>query len=878
MNIRESDEFSPTQAPPSPNFYGFGPETVLPSPLVIETEGVGDEEMVIKVSRKRGKGRPRKGHEPVHGSSVNPANIVQESSRSSSSCCPKSPTSTTSASVSASWPTPSVSTSSSSKSSSETRSRQTEYLLGNTVSTFGFAKLPKGRAVLGKFLTMLKDSDPFKAATETVGELLEVWSHHFERRLIFGHDSHSLLHSKVIITDERYIRTRILDLWKDWKDLRKTSLRPDRASKPSFLNKEENFVKNVLDMPFSILCRDFESNMMSSGISAWKEDLEHLHNQLQKDQVGSCGGYDAGQKKKDSRKQKDLLRAASTSTAISTMDEIEEDDEEEEDMEQDEDYVEIRGRRTPVNKVDVMGPVSATADRLGLSVRERAMMSASVANALGVDISTTNISPGTAFLKGQSERLKLSASIMDSFQCPDQVVVHWDGKILTMKGNKDSNRVAVYISGVDDDRFRKLLGCPETKDGTGKAEADVVKTVLRSWNIGGQVCGLVFDTTSSNTGVENGACKFLEDWLDTPLLWLACRHHMHELHVKRVLQGIFGQSIDPGVPLFRRLKSSWDSLDIDYDHLQKFDLDSVPQWMQAEAKAVLDWAVKELFKNTWPRADYKELLELTIVCLGGIIPGFKFRLPGPDHHARWMSKCIYILKLSLLLNVFKMSDDEKVQVVEVSKYILILYVKHWFESPLPTAAARNDLSFMVNILKYRLEVKPSISFSIMQSCYRHLWYLVPQTVVFALADPELSNTQKENMAKKLHSLERNTIPLGKPQFPVIDFSGEEIKLPDLSQFLSPESWLVFDKLGLAGSQDWLTVPPQFWTNFQEFRKFSEFVKNISVCNDIAERGVSLITTFINKTESEEQRQAMLQVVEHHKALVTDTKKSTLKLC
>ena len=219
-----------------------------------------------------------------------------------------------------------------------------------------------------------------------------------------------------------------------------------------------------------------------------------------------------------------------------------------------------------------------------------------------------------------------------------------------------------------------------------------------------------------------------------------------------------------------------------------------------------------------------------------------------------------------------MSADEKMQVVEVCKYVLLLYVKHWLESPLPTAAARNDLSFMVNILKYRLQVKPSISYSIMQSCYRHLWYLVPQTVVFALADPGLPDNQKENMAKKLHSLERSTVPLGKPQFPVIDFSGEEIKLSDLSELVSSDSWLVFDKLGLTGSQDWLTFPPKLWNNFKEFRKFSEFVENISVCNDIAERGFSLITTFINKTQSEEQRQAMLQVVEHHRALVADTKR------
>ena len=145
-------------------------------------------------------------------------------------------------------------------------------------------------------------------------------------------------------------------------------------------------------------------------------------------------------------------------------------------------------------------------------------------------------------------------------------------------------------------------------------------------------------------------------------------------------------------------------------------------------------------------------------------------------------------------------------------------------------------------------------------------------MVFALADPGLPDNQKENMAKKLHSLEKSTVPLGKPQFPFIDFSGEEIKLSDLSELVSSDSWLVFDKLGLTGSQDWLSIPPNLWKNFKEFRKFSEFVENISVCNDIAERGVSLITTFINKTQSEEQRQAMLQVVEHHRALVADTKR------
>ena len=56
------------------------------------------------------------------------------------------------------------------------------------------------------------------------------------------------------------------------------------------------------------------------------------------------------------------------------------------------------------------------------------------------------------------------------------------------------------------------------------------------------------------------------------------------------------------------------------------------------------------------------------------------------------------------------------------------------------------------------------------------------------------------------------------------------------------------------------------------------MENISVCNDIAERGVALITAYINKAQSEEQRQALLQVVEQHRDMVTTTTKSDLKKC
>jgi hypothetical protein len=56
-----------------------------------------------------------------------------------------------------------------------------------------------------------------------------------------------------------------------------------------------------------------------------------------------------------------------------------------------------------------------------------------------------------------------------------------------------------------------------------------------------------------------------------------------------------------------------------------------------------------------PRCDYKEFLELAKLILGETTTrkkGYSYHLqrPGADHHARWMSKCIYTMKMCLLLH------------------------------------------------------------------------------------------------------------------------------------------------------------------------------------------------------------------------------------
>ena len=62
-------------------------------------------------------------------------------------------------------------------------------------------------------------------------------------------------------------------------------------------------------MPLNILRQDFEMVLrLDSGITDWKEDLQHLYKQLQRDQVVTCDRLDFKQKKKDDRKVLEKMR------------------------------------------------------------------------------------------------------------------------------------------------------------------------------------------------------------------------------------------------------------------------------------------------------------------------------------------------------------------------------------------------------------------------------------------------------------------------------------------------------------------------------------------------------------------------------------------
>lgn len=82
--------------------------------------------------------------------------------------------------------------------------------------------------------------------------------------------------------------------------------------------------------------------------------------------------------------------------------------------------------------------------------------------------------------------------------------------------------------------FYRLLGVPPIPNATEVAQKDGVIELLIKWGVSKDVIGIVFDTTASNTGIRAGCAKLIESALQRAILWLACRHHVYELHIRYI--------------------------------------------------------------------------------------------------------------------------------------------------------------------------------------------------------------------------------------------------------------------------------------------------------------------------------------------------------
>ncbi len=109
----------------------------------------------------------------------------------------------------------------------------------------------------------------------------------------------------------------------------------------------------------------------------------------------------------------------------------------------------------------------------------------------------------------------------------------------------------------------------------------------------------------------------------------------------------------------------------------------------------------------------------------------KLRKPGALHHARFMSKAIYFLKMCMLSTRLELTDEELDQITRMANFIALFYAKSFLRSRFSLIAPTDDLLFLGSMIWYRDEDEVIAKASI-ESCLRHQWYFTVALVVFAI--------------------------------------------------------------------------------------------------------------------------------------------------
>ena len=144
---------------------------------------------------------------------------------------------------------------------------------------------------------------------------------------------------------------------------------------------------------------------------------------------------------------------------------------------------------------------------------------------------------------------------------------------------------------------------------------------------------------------------------------------------------------------------------------------------------------------------------------------------------------------------------------------------------------------------------------------RHLWFLSEHLAGLAFFDDRVSTKTKKKMVK---SLQRPSLP-DVPRRLKINNESEPLQLEDLVTERTKSFFDVLMEKGKEKSEWFLKKPPIKWTDDSLFKTFCELSSRMTVVNDAAERGISLIEKYNDiLTKDEEQKQFIIRLVANHR--------------
>src|SRR6218665_27602 len=148
-----------------------------------------------------------------------------------------------------------------------------------------------------------------------------------------------------------------------------------------------------------------------------------------------------------------------------------------------------------------------------------------------------------------------------------------------------------------------------------KMRQETIETLKGKQLICDQIFAICCDTTSSNTGVHNGAVQILSTTLNAQILWLMSRHHIYEVYISHFMKALTGQKTKgPRRQLYVRLQKVWPDVAKSIqaaapgNKLCLFDWNGVQVGSELHSMALeaLQFGQRALELNTFARSDYKK--------------------------------------------------------------------------------------------------------------------------------------------------------------------------------------------------------------------------------------------------------------------------------
>jgi len=536
---------------------------------------------------------------------------------------------------------------------------------------------------------------------------------------------------------QKHIINKVEIIFNEWQKLKKN--KENKTKRSEGLKEKENNWQKTLDELFDIAHAD------ALNIIGIEEDKQFLLLQRKEGRPGKIGNIDRKLAKKEveikkkndnikkRRMKEDEKIKSLTGQSYMFLSSCSEDDSDLSDentptVDESSIYKSPPKKRGRKNLLDRNLAVSL--DVAKLSDRKAAVVLTNTIKRLGNDPLEYNVNTSSIRRQRIQYRQEIAESVKNVFTPEVPLTIHWDGKIIEdIIGHETVDRLPILVSGKSVDQ---LLAIPKLISGTGQSISLAVYETTSSWGLCDKIKCMSFDTTAVNTGLRNGACILLEQNMDKDMLWLACRHHIMEIMLEAVVVHAIGCSSGPDILLFKRFKKSWST--IQSEHFETVISDaSTSNKIENISTDMIIFASKQL-EEFQPRDDYKELLNLCIIFLGGVPKkGLSFRSPGGLHRARWMAKAIYSLKIYLFRGQFKLTKKEYVGICDICIFTVRIYIKYWFQAATAIYSPRNDLQLLKDLKKYE-EVNVMISKKAMKKFLGHLWYLSEELIAFAFFD------------------------------------------------------------------------------------------------------------------------------------------------